>query len=298
MELVINPHAGKRRGRSVADIVSERLVTAGHAVRHRISTCPGMTVELAREAAASSPAPDALVVVGGDGTLFELLNGALERPYEDAVFPIPIGIVPVGTGNSFVRDIGVSNVDEAAAAILNGRRRRVDIGVLKCATGVFPFINLLGAGFVSNVAHRADRYKAFGAVSYIAAVIHETIALRPQAIRLTIDGRPIEREALFVEICNSRFTGGAMEMAPNARIDDGLFDVVVMKRASRRKLLSLFPSIFSGRHVDDPLIEVFRGAEVTVETDSPWLLTPDGETFGTTPLSAVIRPKAVEVFVA
>lgn len=87
-----------------------------------------------------------------------------------------------------------------------------------------------------------------------------------------------------------------MLMAPGARIDDGLLDVVLLRSVSRRKLLSLFPQIFSGTHVEDPCIEVIRGATLSVETERPWLLTPDGETFGSTPITAGVLPRHVEMF--
>jgi len=210
--------------------------------------------------------------------------------------PFPIGQIPVGTGNSFIRDLGIETPDEAAEAILGGTTRPVDLGTLSCSAGRYVFINLLGAGFVSSVAHRAGRYKRWGALSYVIGVLQETIALAPGQLTLTVDGTTVQREALFVEICNSRYTGGDMCMAPDAIIDDGLLDVVVMSRVTRRKLLTLFPRIFSGTHVQDPVIEVFRGRSIQVETDTPWLLTPDGETFGSTPIVVNVLPGHVRMY--
>ena len=296
LDLVVNPNAGRRRGldavREVRSLVAGTEVT----LREHLSEYPGHTIQLAAHALTLQPRSHALVAVGGDGTLFELLNGVSGALLNGGP-RVPVGVVPVGTGNSFVRDLSIANVEDAVTAITGGSTRRVDVGVLSCAAGQHTFINLLGAGFVSSVAHRAARFKQLGALSYVIAVLQETVALRSNRIVLTIDGRRIERDAIFVEVCNSRFTGGAMMMAPAARIDDGAFDVVVMSACSRRKLLSLFPRIFSGRHVEDPLIEVFHGASVTLETERSWLLTPDGETFGSTPIRVEMRPLAVEMFV-
>jgi len=281
IQLIVNPNAGKQRGTEVARRAESALLSAGADVTRSVSTYPGEAVELAARIAGDA---DAVIAVGGDGTLFEVLNGLAGTGHP---FPI-LGQIPVGTGNSFIRDLGITDADGAVTAILAGHTRPVDIGRFSTGDGGWYFINLLGAGFVSSVAHTAGRYKRWGALSYVIAVVRETIALSTTPVTLTIDGTTVEREGVFVEICNSRYTGGAMMMAPDAAIDDGLLDVVVMSRCTRRKLLALFPRIFSGKHVDDPLIEVFRGRNVAVRTGSPWLLTPDGETFGTTPITAEI----------
>ncbi len=285
----------------MAQEAEEALRRAGATVTTSVSTYPGEAVGLA-EAAVSSGETDAVVAVGGDGTLFEVINGMFDRsgrtPPSSAaspVAPIPVAQIPVGTGNSFIKDLNISSPQEAIDAILAGHRRTIDVGRFATTDGSWYFVNLLGAGFVSSVAHTAGRYKKLGALSYIIAVIQETVRLSYNPLTLTVDGDRIVRDGVFVEICNSRFTGGDMMMAPGAAIDDGLFDVVIMSRTTRRKLLSLFPKIFSGKHVDDPLIEVFRGRSITLETEHPWLLTPDGETFGTTPISAEIIPGGLEI---
>lgn len=305
LDLIVNPIAGRRHGMETAARARTLFYREGMTIREHVSEYPRHAVELAAAAIRREPASQGIIAVGGDGTLFETLNGVLdaaapvdaEGHADRSPFQMPLGIVPVGTGNSFIRDLGINDVDGAVAAILGGKTRSVDLGLLRCDADEHAFINLLGAGFVSNVAHRAQFYKRFGALSYVLAVIHETIALKSDRLVLTIDGERIEREALFLEICNSRYTGGAMMMAPTAEIDDGLFDIVVMSRCSRHKLLSLFPRIFSGTHVTDPLIEVFRGVSVRAETTRSWLLTPDGETFGSTPISVTMRPRAVEMFI-
>ncbi len=301
VHLIVNPNAGKQRGLAIAGHAAAALAAAGMSVVTRVSAIPGQAIDLAADAAHAAGAArtagqnDAVVAVGGDGTLFEVVNG-VRKHCPEGPLPFPLGQIPVGTGNSFIRDLGIAGAEEAIAAIAGGVTRPVDLGTLRCAAGEFSFINLLGAGFVSAVAHGAARYKRWGALSYIIAVLQETARLSPGQFTLTVDGQQIAMEGVFVEICNSRCTGGAMQMAPDALIDDGLLDVVYMERTTRRKLLTLFPRIFSGTHVKDPVIHVVRGREITLETATPWLLTPDGETFGTTPIAVGIRPGAVRMF--
>lgn len=327
--LIVNPNAGRRNGLALAESVRKTLASASIEASIYVSTYPGETVELAgtiaRQAAAvyapeasarsdSAIAPQearsteavlpSIIAVGGDGTLFEMLNGLMTGWNAEGIgsgkapdpIPFPIGQIPVGTGNSFIRDLGIETPDEAAEAIMAGTTRAVDLGTFSCSAGRFVFINLLGAGFVSSVAHRAARYKRWGSLSYVIGVLQETLALAPGRLTLHVDGTTIQRDALFVEICNSRYTGGEMCMAPGAKIDDGLLDVVVMTRATRRKLLTLFPKIFSGTHVEDPVIEVFQGRSVRVETEPPWLLTPDGEIFDSTPIDVSILPGHLRMY--
>ena len=299
IHLIVNPNAGKKTGLAVSEQTQETLERHGARVTTGISTYPGRAVELAAAVRALPEEPSAVIAVGGDGTLFEVLNGLLRNRTDGddvAPLPFPVGQIPVGTGNSFIKDLGIETPEDGVTAILQRKTRSVDVGTFVCGDGPFHFINLLGTGFVSNVAHRAGRYKRWGALSYIIGVLQETIALSPGHITLTVDGTRLEREGLFIEICNSRYTGGNMLIAPDAEIDDGLFDVILMEPVSRRKLLSLFPRIFSGTHVKDPVIEIIRAQAIRVETDTPWLLTPDGETFGSTPIDVGLLPRFLEVF--
>jgi diacylglycerol kinase family enzyme len=134
--------------------------------------------------------------------------------------------------------------------------------------------------------------------SYTIGVLMELIPLRGSLCRVTVDGRQTTREALFVEICNSRKTGGDMIMAPDAVVDDGQFDVVIARTMNRRTLLGLFPKIFTGEHVKDPLVETHRGSRISVSFDRPQRVTPDGEILGTTPLEVEVLARALEVFTA
>lgn len=289
--LIVNPNAGRRASVAIASRVTAELERAGIDSATLVSSRVGETRTLAARLDVAEW--DGVVAVGGDGTLFDVVNGLLDARDE---IPLPVGQIPVGTGNSFIRDLGVESVEDALVPILAGTTRRVDLGRFTSSAGEYAFVNLLGAGFVSDVAHRASRYKGRGTLSYLLATLREVMRLAPATVTLTVDGRVIEREAIFVEICNSRYTGGAMMMAPDALIDDGLFDVVVARAMPRRTVLALLPLIFSGRHVESPLVEVFRGAHVTLVADRPLALTPDGETFGTTPITATIAPGAVELF--
>ena len=289
--LVVNPHAGRKQGLSVAEravgLLREREIEGVL----RVSTFPGHTVEIARDL--DPDEWDGVVAVGGDGTVFELVNGLLSYREDTAM---PVGQIPVGTGNSFIRDLGITSVEQAVENIAGLKLRRVDLGKFSYPDGAHYFINLLGAGFVSNVAYRAGRYKSLGSLSYIVGVLEEMIALKSGPVTLEIDGRVIERDCVFVEICNSRYTGGNMLMAPAADIGDGRLDVVLLNKVSRRRLLQLFPSIFNGTHVDADEVETFTGKDIRLRSEAPLALTPDGETFGNTPIEVSVHPGKLGMF--
>jgi diacylglycerol kinase (ATP) len=289
--MIVNPNAGKRAGEAVALQAAKELKKHGVDVVRQVSESTGHAVTLAAEIEPGST--DGVIAVGGDGTLFEVLNGLYNR---SGRIEFPVGQIPVGTGNSFLKDLEINTVEEAIEAIASRSVTQVDLGRFTCPSGEYSFVNLLGAGFVSNVAYRAGKYKRLGPLSYVFGVLEELVGLKAVPATITVDGEVYKRDIIFAEICNSRYTGGNMMMAPGAEIDDGMFDVVLLNPITRRKLLKLFPSLFSGTHVDDEAVEVLKGSKVTVETEIPLSLTPDGETFGQTPIKAEVLPKAVTMF--
>ncbi len=289
--MIVNPNAGKKQGLAAAEKAAGSFKEQGIEFEIMVSKVPGDSINLASSLNISNF--NGILAVGGDGTLFEVINGLLKN---EEKIQIPIGQIPVGTGNSFIRDLGISTQEDALKAILSGQTREIDLGEFTYSGGKYYFVNLLGTGFVSNVAYRAGKYKKLGSLSYVFGVLEEVAVLKSAKIELNIDGKIIKREAVFTEICNSRYTGGDMMMAPDAKIDDGVLDVIILNKVSRRKLLSLFPSIFKGEHVKDDNVEVFKGKNITLEANYPLSLTPDGETFGETPIEVKIHPGKIKMF--
>lgn len=289
--LIVNPNAGKKKGTEAANTAAELFLENGIEVNILTSNYPGHSVYLAENLDLTDL--DGIIAVGGDGTLFEVLNGVMKN---NRNLSIPLGQIPVGTGNSFSKDLGISSVKDAVDAVIRGNTQRVDIGEFSYSKGSYFFINLLGAGFVSNVAYKAEKYKKLGSLSYIIGVFREVIGLKSSKIEIEIDGEKSSRSCIFVEICNSRFTGGNMLMSPSSRINDGLLDIIILQEVSRMKLLSLFPALFKGEHVNDSSIEVLKGKKIILTSETELPLTPDGETFGETPITVKIHPGKIEMF--
>jgi YegS/Rv2252/BmrU family lipid kinase len=224
---------------------------------------------------------DAVACLGGDGTNFHVLNGLIRTAGVDGL--PPLGIIPLGRGNSFARDLGIFSPEAGVDAIAGARTRRVDVCRYSQGADSLYFVNLLGLGFVSDVAATAARFAAAGDLSYVIGVGLHLFRLRAARLEMEIDGRPLPGRYCFIEFCNSRYTGGKMLMAPSAEIDDGLFDAVIVAPLSPIRLAMAFPRIFRGDHLTDPSVRLIRGKTARVSADKALPLLPDGELLGRTP---------------
>jgi diacylglycerol kinase (ATP) len=238
---------------------------------------------------------DALIAMGGDGTNYHLVNGLLKF-HGDQLLP-PLGIIPVGRGNSFAKDLNIHSIADGIAAISQQRTLAVDVCRFTQGHESFYFVNLMGFGFVTDAAHTAARFGWTGDLSYVIGVLHRTIRLRFHQMELEIDGKSYNVPNCFVEFCNSRYTGGDMLMAPEAKIDDGYFDAVILSPLSRLSLITTFPKIFKGTHLTNQRLQVLRGKRAVVRTVPSKVLLPDGEIFGTTPTTVTVLPRRVRYFV-
>lgn len=290
--LVYNPHAGHKRALKMLPRVEALLTARSVNFDLYLTDYPEHAVEIVRNLDFKSL--DGLAAAGGDGTLFEVINGYYQNPSRKR---IPLGILPVGTGNAFARDLDLDNTRlEAAIGILaGGKTRRVDVGRFSTHGQEYYYLNILGLGFVADVTQTAMKLKVLGNIAYTLGVLYRTVFLKTHPLTIEIDGKTLERDNLFVEISNSRYTADFL-MAPNAKIDDGYLDVTLCNKITRRKLLKTFPKIFTGEHIHAEEIEQFQARSIKVKTGVPKVLTPDGELLGITPIEVDCLEKDIEVF--
>lgn len=296
--LIVNPAAGHGRGRKTFERLEPRIRAALPGVEIRQSEYPGHAVELGRRAAAQRF--DRLILLGGDGTPFEVVNGLLEGGQPD---PAPeIGLIPAGTGNSFVRDFGLRSADEALDRILAGRARRVDLIEFTYESGCGPLrrraLNLLGVGLISDILELTNRrLKFLGAAGYSLAVLLRLARGMSNRIDLVIDGRERTVRDSALVVSNSKYTGGTMKIAPSADVGDGRADLVLFNGVNRREVVAIFRAVFSGRHAEHPRVEIIQGAGMTVAGTPPLRVMADGELLGWTPLQLRVLPGALNLLV-
>ncbi len=260
----------------------------------RVSTCcAGHATDLVAEA--DLEAFDGVIAVGGDGTLFEVLNGLYHKAPGERV---PLGLVPTGTGNAFARDLGLLPGDwqKGIDIIAQNRPQRVDVGCVQSRSKTFYFLNIIGMGFAVDAGRAAKKLKILGNAAYTLGTLWETIKLKNYPLHVEIDGKDIKQDNIFIEISNSRYTGTSFLIAPDARIDDGLLDVTLLSRLPRRRLLRLFPTIYSGRHVLYEEVSTFQARHIRIHAPGGQLLAPDGEFCGHSPADISCLPGDLEIF--
>lgn len=290
--LVFNPHAGHGHAGKILPQVEAELEEKGIEFDLHLTSYQGHGIEIVRNA--DLVYYDGLIAAGGDGTLFEVINGYYQNTTGTK---IPIGILPVGTGNAFARDLGLDNNNwkEAIKIIAEEKTRKVDVGRYRSHGQEYYYLNILGMGFVADVTKIAHKLKILGNISYTLGVLYRTIFLSTDLMSIEIDGSKIERDCTFIEISNTRYTANFL-MAPAAVIDDGLLDVTIAKKLSRRRLLYCFPKIFTGEHVLLPEIETYQAKNIKIESAKSKVLSPDGELIGITPVEIECLQKAIEVY--
>jgi len=290
--VAINPAAAFGSTAGVGPAVVAALRAAGHEVTSLSEPDYPRLVAVANAALATKP--DALVVVGGDGMVGFAANLT-------ATSGIPFGIVPSGTGNDMARGLGIP-VGDTAAAIAQlehalGRPPRViDAGLITRDDGSTRwFACVFSGGFDARVNERANRMRhPRGRGRYILALLRELVTLRAISYELELDGVALERDAILVAVGNNVSFGGGMRVAPDALLDDGLFDVVTLAPVNRRQLLGIFPSVFSGAHIRDPRVSVRRARRVRISAAGV-VGYADGERVGELPLELEVVPGALSV---
>jgi len=290
--LVLNPRIGVKKSKKLLLLAEKRFNEANIKFNVFVTQYHGHAAEIIK----NMPLPeyDGIVSVGGDGTNYHVLNGLLKY-HHDTELP-PLGIIPAGRGNSFAKDLGIHTQEDGFTALTRGKARAVDVCRFTQGNDIYYFVNLMGLGFVTDVAKTASRFAWAGDLSYVIGVLYRTMMLKFHSLELELDGHIISEKNCFVEICNSRFTGGDMLMAPKAKIDDGLFDVVVASPLSRTNLISTFPKIFKGTHGDNPAVTFYQGKTAWIRTTPVKTLLPDGEIFGTSPTQITILPGRVRYY--
>jgi YegS/Rv2252/BmrU family lipid kinase len=256
----------------------------------------GEATELARQAVDQEL--DAVLVVGGDGTINEVINGLAESP-------VALGVLPGGTGNVWAKELGLPTrsplhwlpLVDSAKALVPGETRRIDLGK---ANGRY-FLQWTGLGLDAEVTYamepRTRRQRRLGALAYVVAGVSTAVTMAGIRARINIDDERIYRRSILIVISNSQLYGGKVRIATDARLDDGLLDVDIFAGTGFTSSMRTALGIITGLHVRDPRHSRYLCSQISIETDKPMAIHVDGEPLGTTPIECHVVPRALSVLI-
>lgn len=294
---IVNPAAGGGRSGQLATGALERVRGTGIELKIVMTTRAGEATDIARKAYANGMRT--FLAVGGDGTSFEILNGLFPEAIRHG--RPALGFLPLGTGNSFLKDFTTSGVEHTIEAIQHRNRRPCDVIRLRHAEGELYFLNLLTLGFAADVAETANRrFKRWGELGYVFAVFMRLVKLQHLAFPHKLGGEATNWDrgkTLFISISNSKFTGGKMMIAPQADPCDGLIEYVRWGPIGRMGLVWAFPRLFTGTHIQHRLASRAAVKRIEFELQAPVNVMVDGESMRLQCHSVEVLPGALDVVV-
>ena len=292
--IIVNPHCGKKLGPKLLHKVKPVFDAAGGDLVIIETTFAGHAKELANNLNLADY--DGFIGIGGDGTLHEIVNGILTRNDGQK---IPIGIIPGGSGNSYMHDLNLTDPLKAAEAIIQGNTKFLDTARVEVNHVVKYANNMIGWGLVTDVGKKAEHHRWMGTNRYTILSVMEVFRHKSRSAALIMDNKKIEDGFTFIIACNSMHVGKGMKMAPKARLDDGLIDLIVIRAdVSRTRLLQVLPKLFDGSHINEPEVEYYQTSKFSLIPETDEILNIDGEIMGSTPINVKMIPKAFEMFVA
>ncbi|MGE6259398.1 diacylglycerol/lipid kinase family protein [Heyndrickxia sporothermodurans] len=294
---IVNPEAKNGASIKVWRRIERKILDIPYEVYYSKERKDAMNI--AFSIAASSSDPMIIVAVGGDGTIHEVINGVVSFAH------VTISYIPAGSGNDFARGFKLPSNPEKCLDILlhmiDEKEDYYDVGEFKIDKSEGFFVNSLGAGFDALISEKVNLSSmkkilnriGLGKIVYATFMIVELFRYRPSTLYLTINGIQYTFDkAWFVTVSNQSYYGGGMKIAPQANPSDGEFEITVVHRISRVKLLFAFISVFFGEHTKFKEVKTFKGNQIRIQSDIPISIHTDGEAEGRTPVEIKVRPHA------
>lgn len=298
--VIVNPNAGIRLGEKDWNEIAYLLTEAGIDYTNVFTDAPLHAIKLAKKYIEAGYRK--IIVVGGDGTLNEVINGVVKQK-RFAPDEVIVAMIPVGTGNDWCRTFKIpENYKEAIKVIAKCKTARQDIGMIRYDVDGSEctryFLNMAGIGFDGAVAKRTNRLKAKGKggpLSYLINLFTTLLSHKATLARIIIDNKPYEEEAFTISVAIGQFNGGGMKQAPSAITDDGLFDITLIRHVTRMTVLRNIKKLYDGSYVTLKQVKQFRGKIVRIEAEPPLIMEADGESLGSTPMVFEIMPRCITV---
>lgn len=291
-QVICNPHSGRKRGLDLKEALLSRLKAASIACCVTETQGAGHAAEIAHQA--DFQALDGIVVIGGDGTLHEVINGILTRPDRGV---LPLGILPGGSGNSLCVDFRLTDPKIAIEAIVTGQTQAIDVAYLTANNSERFAFNIIGWGLATDIGIQAEKWRCLGPARYsIVSLLKIAQGIRGRHATLTLDGQSMSDIFTMIIACNTRFSGN-MKIAPMAQINDGLLDVIVVRDGLKKlELLRLLGRIYDGSYINHPKVEHYTAREISLVSDEQSSLNIDGELDGQLPLQISMSNQTIELY--
>jgi len=289
--VIVNPQANRGKAALIGEQVFEAFAKAGIAAIN-LSATSALEAKKKAEELISLQEISALIAVGGDGT--SQLCAGIAVPNQ-----ISLGIVPAGSGNDQARELNI-DLHDTQAAVKNivdslDTPRRVDAMKVSVSGKEIWSIGSISAGFDALCATRANSLRwPKGPNSYIAALLLELPSFNAIEYHLDVDGEKRVIEAMLCGVANAKSFGGGMMISPNSEITDGELEVFILHKVSRARLLRIFPTVYKGKHLRFPEVEIFKAKSIKISNDN-YPVTCDGELVGNAPFSAEVHPGALRL---
>lgn len=284
--IVLNPVAGKGNGLKSKEFIVEEFNKSDIEFDIVESSYEGEIEIIASKV--DTDKYTEIILVGGDGTLVEAINGLKGKD-------IMLGIIPVGSGNDFARNLDEKiTIEKSIEIIINGEYVVSDIGLVNDKY----FVNVTGFGIVSDILVNMVKIKKFfgGSLAYLASTIYTLFSYKSKIAKIHINNEVFERDIMLAVVSNGKYFGGGMKISPDAKIDDGEFELVIVNKLSIPKFLWLFKRVYNGTHIEVKEVEVFKSNSFYIESDEKFVINVDGNLYGSTPVNIRMVNEKFKIF--
>jgi YegS/Rv2252/BmrU family lipid kinase len=296
IHLMVNPFSGKKKGQKIAAQAKLMFEERSIKVETHLSSYSGELIELTSKL--TTDESDIIAVVGGDGSLSEVVTGLMQ-----AKKTCRVGLIPAGTGNSMANDLKITSTEEAVSRICYGHYQSLDLAKVDMVAGLPGnengvltrySINLVTWGLGVDSTIKAEKMRWMGPMRYDVGILMAIMANNRRNATLTIDGNTIEDDFTLFLIQNSQTGGSMLPLAPGASLDDGVMDIGILKKMKRGQILKAFGQLKKeGRHVFHPMVDYHRFRTLEISTPRPTAINVDGENIGSTPLKMEVMQGAL-----
>lgn len=299
-QVIVNPNAGKKKGKKDWHIISDLLGRYGITFNHFFTEAKQHAIKLAYDII--NKGYNKILVIGGDGTMNEVVNGAFKQQ-KIPTTQLVLGMVTVGTGNDWGRMFNIPlDYESAISVIKNENTFLQDTGVIKFYSGTDVkeryFVNIAGLGFDALVVQRSNRQKEKGRSSkmlYFWTLLRSLLSYKHTTTSIEIDGKKIKNDTFTISLGIGKYSGGGMIQTPEAIADDGLFELTIVKNMRKGEIIRSLKRLYNGTILDHPKVEGHTGKKIKIDSDPLIHVEVDGESLGHSPIEFDILPRSINI---